>query len=213
MGLKDDKKSAKPSIILPFPVENPKPRLSIHIDDADVGFLYMEYYPLVYHRCLAILQNEEDAKDAAQDVFEQIQKLNAKGQLKFRFKPKTYLSMAALNMGINRKKRARSELNKIYDIVINEGLNRFKDNEEQDCEIWKADIIDNGYDQEKAETIIKAILAEQDETTRKIYFYKYHDDMTLEQIGELVGLGKSAVQKRIKKFEEQFRAEWVKADK
>ena len=53
----------------------------------------------------------------------------------------------------------------------------------------------------------------QDEINRKIYFYKYHDDMTLEQIGEVVGFRKSAVQKRLKNLEEQVRVKMGKANK
>ena len=72
-------------------------------------------------------------------------------------------------------------------------------------------IIENGYYQDEAETIVKAILDEQDEKNRKIYFYKYRDDMTLEEIGKVVGLGKSAVQKRIKILEKQVKVRLEKA--
>jgi DNA-directed RNA polymerase specialized sigma subunit len=98
-------------------------------------------------------------------------------------------------------------------MATNGGLNWFKEKGEQGREKWEIGIKDNGYEQVEAKIIVKAILDEQDETTRKIYFYKYHDDMTLKQIGEVVGLGKSAVQKRIKKLEEQIRVKMGEADK
>jgi len=212
MGIKDGTTSPQTPKILPFPVENRQPRLSITIDDADIGFFYREYYPMVFRRCLAMLGNQEDAQDAAHDVFAKIQELKTKGRLHVPY-PKTYLSTAAKNMGINKKKRARIEVNKIYDMATNESLNWFKDKGEQGREVWEIGVIDNGYDQVEAEIIVKAILDEQDETTRKIYFYKYHDDMTLEQIAELTGLGKSAVQKRVKKLEEQVRVKTGRAEK
>jgi RNA polymerase sigma-70 factor (ECF subfamily) len=213
MDFKDDQNQSNLSIILPFPVENPKPRLSIHIDDANIGIFYREYYSMVYTRCLAMLGNEEDAQDAAHDVFANIQERKAKGLPAIDY-PKTYLSTAATNMGINKKKRARRELNEIYNMATNGSIDWFKNNkEDQEREKWEIGITDNGYEQVEAEIIVKAILDEQDETTRKIYFYKYHDDMTLEQIGEIVGLGKSAVQKRIKKLEEQIRVKMGEADK
>ena len=110
-------------------------------------------------------------------------------------------------MGINKKKRARRELIEVYNMAADGSLKWFIDRGgEEGKEKWEAGIVGNGYEQVEAEIIVKAILDEQDETNRKIYFYKYHDDMNLEQIGEVVGLGKSAVQKRIKKLEEQVKA-------
>jgi len=212
MDFKDGTNPPQSPIVLPFPVENRQPRLSIKIDDADIGIFYREYYSMVFNRCFYMLGNREDAQDAAHNVFEKIQELKSKGRLHVPY-PKTYLSTAARNMGINKKKRARRELNEIYDMATNGSLNWFRDKGEQGQEVWETGIADNGYDQVEAEIIVRAILDEQDETTCKIYFYRYHDDMTLEQIGEVVGLKKSAVQKRIKNLEEQVRLKMGKADK
>ena len=212
MGFKDGTNLPQTSKTLPFPVENHPPQLSIKIDDADIGIFYREYYSLVFTRCLFILGNREDAQDTAHDVFEKIQELKSKGQLHIPY-PKTYLSTAAKNMGINKKRRARKETNKIYDMATNGSLNWFRDRGENGREVWEIGITDNGYDQVEAKIIVKAILDEQDETNRKIYFYKYHDDMTLEQIGEVLSLGKSAVQKRIKNLEEQVKVKMGKAGK
>jgi RNA polymerase sigma-70 factor (ECF subfamily) len=215
MGIKDGTQPPQPSKspqILPFPVENQQPQLSITIDDADIGIFYREYYSMVYNRCLAMLRNKEDAQDAAHDVFAKIQELKSMGRLHVPY-PKTYLSRAGTNMSINKKKRARQELNEIYDMATNGSLDWFISNGEQGKEVWEIGIADNGYDQVEAKMIVQAILDEQDETTRKIYFYKYHDDMTLEQIGEVVGLRKSAVQKRLKNLEEQARVKMRKVGK
>jgi RNA polymerase sigma-70 factor (ECF subfamily) len=218
MDFKDDKNPSKPSIILPFPAEKHQSRLSITIDDADMGTFYREYYSLVYYRCLAMLGNEEDAQDMVHDVFAEIQERTTKGLPAIDY-PKTYLSTAAKNMSINKIKRAkrerdeaRRELFEVYEMATNGSIERFKDKGEQERELWRKDLAGNGYEQVEAEIIIKAILDEQDETTRTIYIYKYHDDMTLEQIGEAVGLRKSAVQKRIKKLEGQVRAAWGNSD-
>ncbi|MDR1838607.1 MAG: RNA polymerase sigma factor [Treponema sp.] len=193
-------------------MKNQPPQLSIKIDDADIGIFYREFYSTVFNRCLVMLGNKEAAQDAAHDVFEKIQMLKSKGRLHVPY-PKTYFSTAARNMGINKKKRARREFNKIYDMATNGSLDWFKDKGEQGQDIWEIGITDNGYDQVEAKIIVKAILDEQDEKARKIYFYKFHDDMTLEQIGEILSLSPSAVRKRIKKLEEQARAKTGKADK
>lgn len=204
MGINDSTKTVNSSQILPFQAEKQRRHLSIYIDDEDSRLLYIEYFPMVKTRCMAILRNEEDAQDMAHDIFGKILELKSKGQLQIPF-PKTYLSTAAKNMGINKKKRARKELIEIYNIASGGSLNWFKDKGEQGREKWEAGITDNGYDQIEAEIIVKAILDEQDETTRKIYFFKYHDGMTLEQIGEVVGLKKTAVYERIKALEKQVR--------
>jgi len=210
MGLRNSINHLQSSQILPFPVENQVPQLSINTDDKDIKLLYINYYSMVYRCCLAFLRNEENAKDMAGAVFEKIQELKTKGRLNIDF-PKTYLSRMAKNMSINdikKRDRERKELIKLYDIVASENINRAINNREQGQKQWETDLIDNGYEQVEAEIIVKSILEEQDEITRKIYFYKYHEDMTLEQIGEAVGLKKSAVHKRIKNLEKQVKVAW-----
>jgi len=212
MIYKDSTTPSNSSQIPPFGVENRSPELSIKTDDEEIGLLYVNYYSLVYRRCLSVLYNEEDAKDAAHEVFAKIQKLKTEGKFHTSF-PKTYLSTAAKNMGLNTKKKARRELIEIYNTATNGSLEWFKERGEQGREKWEAGIIDNGYELVEAKIIVKIILKEQDETTRRIYFYKYHDNMTLEQTGEAVGLSISAVQARIEKLKEQVRAELGRAGK
>jgi RNA polymerase sigma factor (sigma-70 family) len=143
----------------------------------------------------------------AQKVFICIHRLSSKGEFDIlRQKPEPYLNKAARNMSLNEIKRKRSELNKLYDFATSESIKGLISKFENGQMVKEQYITDSDYEQVEAEIIIEAILAEQDETTRKIYFYKYHDDMVLKQIGELVGLKKSAVQKRIKKLEKQVKA-------
>jgi len=207
MDFRDSTNHANSPQILSFQPEKQPSQLSIHIDDKEngkeIGNFYRDYYSLVYNRCLAILGNREDAQDVAHDVFEKIQEQKAKGVLNIPY-PKTYLSRAAANMGINKKKRARRELIEVYKMATDGSLKWFIDKGgEEGKEKWEAGIVDNGYDQIEAQIIVKTILSEQDETTRKIYIYKYLHDMTLEDIGEAVGIKKSSVYERIKKLEKQ----------
>jgi len=202
---------------LSFPTEKQSFQLSIHIGDkgneTEIGILYRTYYPLVFNRCMAILGNREDAQDVAHDVFEKIQEQKAKGVLNIPY-PKTYLSRAVVNMGINKKKRARRELIEVYKMATDGSLKWFIDKGgEEGKEKWEAGIVDNGYDQIEAQIIVKAILAEQDEITRKIYIYKYLHDMTLEEIGDAVGIKRSSVHERIKKLEKQVMLQIGGADK
>ena len=213
MGFKNGTKLANSPQIFPFPVEKQQSQLPIYIDDENTRLFYLKYYPMVKDRCMAILHNKEDAQDMAHDVFAYVmEKAKKDGQFSIPY-PKTYLSKMAENMGINKKKRARRELIEVYNMATNGSLDWFKDKMEQGQERWEAGIVDNGYEQVEAQIIVQAILDEQDEITRRIYFYKYHDDMTLEQTGEAVGLKKSAVQKRIKNLEEQVKVKMGRAGK
>jgi RNA polymerase sigma-70 factor (ECF subfamily) len=212
MSFRDNKKPAEFPEILPFPVENPQLRLSIKIDDANVGDLYMKYYSMVYTRCLFILKNMENAQDVAHDVFKKIQELKTQGRTT-EINPKKYLSKMAKHNSLNKKKRARRELIEVYTRATNGSIEWFKTNAKQEQDKWEIGITDNGYDEIEAKIIINAILDEQDETTRNIYIYRYRDNMTLKEIGEVVGLKKSAIQKRIKKLEEQVRVKTGRVDK
>jgi len=204
MNIKENTNSVNSPQILTLPVENHKPILSINIDVKDNWLYYSKYYPIVYGRCFDILHNEEDAKDMAHDVFTHIlEKIKSDKQFIISF-PKTYLSKAATNMSINeikREKKTKEKLSKIYNMATTVILNRILGKEEQ--EIWETNIIENGYEKKETIIIIKNILDEQDETTRKIYFCYYHDGMTYKQIGKTVGFSTSAVQKRLKNLEKQ----------
>ena len=201
MDCKDTKKNTNSPQILTFPAEKEPSQLPIYIDDEKTRLFYLKYYPMVKDRCMAVLRNKEDAQDMAHDVFAYVMaKVKADGKFTISY-PKTFLSRAAANMSINKKKRARRELIEVYNIATNGSLDWFEDGEK-----WEAGIIDNGYEKVEAQIIVQAILDEQDETTRRIYFYRYHDGMTLEQIGEAVGLKKSAVHERVKALEGQVRA-------
>jgi RNA polymerase sigma factor (sigma-70 family) len=147
----------------------------------------------------------------AQSVFTKILENKTKGRPDILY-PKTYLSTMVKNMIINQRKKARRELIEVYDMATNGSLNWFMDKGDYGREKWEAGIIDKGYEQTEAKIIVNTILDEQDETTRKIYFYKYYDGLTLEQIGEIVGLGKSAVDKRIKNLEKNVKSALGKAD-
>jgi RNA polymerase sigma factor (sigma-70 family) len=203
MSNKDSANPINSPQILPFPVENQPSQLSINIDDADNKLFYNEYFPLIKRHCFSVLRNEEDAKDIANDVFEKVHKLKTKG--KIIDYPKTYLSRMAENMSKNKKKKERRELMELYDMAINESYKGFKNIGEKEQKEWETGIIDNGYEQVEAEIIIKSILDEQDKITCKIYFYYYHDSMSYKEIGKILGLSISAVQKRIKNFEKKVK--------
>jgi RNA polymerase sigma-70 factor (ECF subfamily) len=208
MDFKNDKTLENSPQILPFPPKKQPSKLPINIEDEKARQYYQENYPMVKGVCMRILHNKEDAEDMAQEVFAYVYKnLNKEEQSSLK---KSYLFKAAKNMSLNRKKREkarlRKELDAIYIMTAYASLKWLIDRvDEEGIEKWEAGLVDNGYEQVEAEIIVKAILDEQDETNRKIYFYKYHFDMTLEQIGNAVGLGTVTVHDRLKAMKEQVR--------
>jgi RNA polymerase sigma-70 factor (ECF subfamily) len=213
MGFNNSTNSANSPQILPFSPEKQPSKLPIYIGDENARQFYLKYYSMVESVCMRTLHNKEDAEDLAHDVFAYVLgkcKENDRFNIPY---PTTYLSKTAANMGINKKKRtkreneqARRELIEVYNIATNGSLDWFiEKGGGEGKEKWEAGIVDKGYEQTEAQIIVKAILEEQDETTRSIYFYKYHEDMTLEQIGEAVGLKKSAVHERLNRLEEQVK--------
>jgi RNA polymerase sigma-70 factor, ECF subfamily len=213
MGINNSTNPENSPQILPFPPKKQPSKLPIDIGDKDAREFYEKYYPMVKSRCLAVLHNTEDAEDMAHDVFAYVlEKFKKKGPSSIPY-PTTYLSMAATNMGINKKKRARREAIEVYNMATNGSLNWFIEKGGEGKEKWEAGIVDKGYEQVEAEIIVKAILDEQDETNRRIYFYKYHDDMTLEEIGKAVGLGTTTVHDRLEALKEQVRLKMGKVGK
>jgi len=216
MGIKENAKPVNSPQILTFPVENQKPKLSIRVDDKDNWIYYRDYYSTVYRSCFDVLRNEEAANDMAHNVFIHIiEKLKSDKHFIISY-PKTFFSKVARNMSINelnKQTKASEKLYKVYHMATDEILNRILGKEGQEQEVLEANIICNGYEKDEAEIIIKAILKEQDETTRKIYFYYYHNNKTYKEIGTIVGFSKSAVQKRLKKLEEQIKAVLEKVNK
>jgi DNA-directed RNA polymerase specialized sigma24 family protein len=104
MGFKDNKTSENSQQILPFPPKKQPSQLPIYAGDENARLFYQKYYPMVKGVCMRIIRNKEDAEDMAHDVFAYVlEKFRKDGQSSIPY-PKTYLSKAAANMGINKKK-------------------------------------------------------------------------------------------------------------
>lgn len=179
---------------------------------------YKEYFPQVYRRCYKLLRNHEDAENAAQDVFEKLLRVEDSLEIRSSGGPASLLFKIAKNAGIDEFKRRRKEIYMFYAKAINISLKRIKDKGESEIrQLLKNEIAQNNifcaeinfedgrFAQVEAEIIVNAILNEEDEKTKLIYFMRYHEDMTFEHIGEAVGLKKSAVEKRLNKFKEHVR--------
>ena len=146
----------------------------------DVAAWYEKYGPMVIRRCRSILGNEEEALDAVQDVF--LNLIRGKMRLFDKF-PSSLLYTMATNVCLNLLRKKKREV-----------LSCLSDNDEYF--VW----IDEGFEQVEAVVLLEAILKDESEENRTIYFMYHADGMTLKEIGEVVGLSVSGVRKRLEAF-------------
>jgi len=146
----------------------------------DIAALYEKYGPMVIRRCRRILKNEEEALDAVQDVFLNLIRWETKLHDKF---PSSLLYTMATNICLNRLRKKKREV-----------LSGFSDEQEYFVRI------DEGFEQVEAVVLLEAILKDESQENRAIYFMYHADGMTLKEIGEVVGLSISGVRKRLEAF-------------
>jgi len=175
---------------------------------------YVNYHPMVFRRCMEILRNTEDAEDAAQDVFEKFLCVKRKGRFDIRSEGfGGLLSIMARNKSINQLRKNRRDACRLYALATNVSLNRIRDMGTRDIyDILASPKVESGGspddkvgDQVADKLFVEAVLKEEDEKNRDIYFMYYRDGMTLKEIGENVGLSKDGVQKRRIKLENKIR--------
>ena len=170
---------------------------------------------MVFRRCKDILHNTHDADDATQEVFENF--LNKESH--FEIRPKgfggLFIKMAGY-MSLNQLRENRRDACRFYALATNVSLNRVRDMGTADIynilfspEKGKSLIESDGFSDDSEQVVdrlfVEAILKEEDEKTRDIYFMRYRDNMTFEEIGEVVGLSTAAVHKRLVKLENEIR--------
>jgi len=148
--------------------------MKINIEDC-----YKKYAPMVFRRCLGMLKVEDDALDAAQDVF--VSLLRYRGRLHGQFLS-SLLYTIATNTCINRLRRRKLQGNS------------------EDPQVLSPAVHDPEFERVEDGMIMDAILKSESESTRAICFMYHGDGMTLREIGELTGLSISGVRKRLLAF-------------
>ena len=139
---------------------------------------YEKYSPMVFRRCLGILKNEDDALEAAQDVF--VKLLDHRRRLHDQF-------LSSL----------------LYTIATNTCLNRLRTRRRtvsQDPQTLMPAVDDPEFERVEAGMVIDSILSSESESTRAICFMYFVDGMTLREIKQLSGLSISGVRKRLLAF-------------
>jgi RNA polymerase sigma-70 factor (ECF subfamily) len=155
----------------------------------NIETLYETYLPLVLRRCRRMLGNEEDAFDAAQDVFLHV--IKARQRLHETF-PSSLLYTIATNVCLNKLRTKRRHGESVLDV-----------------ETLPIAAQDTAYDEVDAMMVMEAILKTESESTRAICFMYHADGMTLKEIGETVGMSISGVKKRLDTFNKRARIKFA----
>ena len=149
----------------------------------DIEECYNKYAPMVYRRCSSLLKNEDEALDAAQDVFVNLLRHQTKLHGQFL---SSLLYTIATNVCLNRLRQRKRQ--SMYEPQASQP----NTNEGYD--------FDPQFEAVEKHILVEDILRNESESTRAICFMYHSDEMTLREIGETVGLSISGVRKRILAF-------------
>lgn len=149
-------------------------------DDTSLGGLYRRYGPHVYKRCLYLLQSEEAAWDAVQDIF--IKAEQARDRFEGRSSWGTWLVRIATYHCLNQLRAGRVRLGQGHVPVEDLGREgRFTG------------------DTERA-VLVRDLLSRFDPQTQAVAIHYYVDEMSQEEVALAVGLSVPTVRKRLRQF-------------
>ena len=144
----------------------------------NVDELYRRYGPMVVRRCKQLLRDEDQALDAAQDVF--VRLMERQDRLKDDY-PSSLLYRMATNLCLNRIRDSK----------------RRKTTADQDLLEQIADL-DDAEGRIEARSVLARLFGGERESTRTMAVLHYVDGMTLQQVANEVNMSVSGVRKRLR---------------
>lgn len=156
--------------------------------------LYEKYGAAVYRRCAYLLRNDEDARDAMHDVFIKVAK-NV-GEFRGEASPLTWMTRIATNHCLNiiRAKKA----------AWHDQFKRFVEHK----------AAENGPSQRLVDRtqFVQMVLALCDKDVQEAAIYYFVDEMTQEEVSQMMGISVPTLRKRLRSFIETARKELLKID-
>jgi RNA polymerase sigma-70 factor (ECF subfamily) len=143
--------------------------------------LYRRYGPMVVRRCRQLLKDEQEAQDAAQDVFLKV--LDEPKLMKAEF-PSSLLYTIATRHCLNRLRDARRHNSESGDTVLEE-LAAHDDLESQS---FAGRLLDKLFSRHPADTRVMAVM-------------HHVDGMTLEEVARETSFSVSGVRKRLRQLQ------------
>ncbi len=154
------------------------------MSDARLERVYQSHGAMLHRRCLQILGDEQEALDALQDLFLQLQdKLDTfRGDALLT----TWLYRIATNHCLNRLRSARA-------------LMRMKERIEPEREHDPERLLEN-------RELLMKLLEQLSEDDVQIAFYRHHDGMTQQEIAEILGVTERTVRNRLERLDRKVHA-------
>lgn len=165
-------------------------KISLIMTQEEIQKLYEQYGTWIFNRAKSILRDEETAWEAVQDVFLKV--IEVGSRFRGDSSPWTWLYRITTNHCLNII-RSRKSWQKALEGYSREQLRMSEDPENS------SDIVLMNKD-----SFVKLMEGEE-ETTQRIIFAYYFDDMTQEEIVEHLEISRKTVYKRLKKFMEKAR--------
>jgi len=156
----------------------------------DVAALSGRYGPMVLRRCRQLLRDEDEARDATQDVFVRV--IERRRELDARY-PSSLLYRIATNVCLNRI-RDRGRRPAIWATTDDERI----------YEIACSEAVSGGSD---ARMLLDWLFNRHPESSRTMAVLHYVDGLSLEQVADEVGLSVSGVRKRLRKLRDTVRTQ------
>jgi RNA polymerase sigma factor (sigma-70 family) len=154
------------------------------------SILYRRYAQKVFGKCYSILRNEEEARDAVQDIFVKIMQNLANFGEKSQFSTWVYSITYNFCIDIVRKKKKEKTM--------------FSDDIERAPDVAEDDVKDE-FLMEMEVKHLKIVLEKLPTGDRAIILMKYQDDMSIRDIAEVLEKTESAVKMKIKRAKEKAR--------
>lgn len=153
-------------------------------DSSYFSILYRKYAGKVYGKCLSILRNEEEARDAVQDIFVKIMLNLSNFGEKSQFS--TWIYSITYNFCIDLIRKRKKE------------RTVFSDSTEQAPDMAEEEVPDE-FMRAMEVKYLKRVLEELSTGDRIILLMKYQDDMSIREIAETINKTESAVKMKIKR--------------
>ncbi len=151
--------------------------------------LYRECAPLVHRRARALLGREAEAWDAVQEVFRRI--IESASEFRGEARPMTYLYRATTNVCLNQlRSRALREPGDA--------------SEEPGAE--EAEEAGEAPELADARELLGKLSKELDSSHQEIFWLHFVDELTQEEVAQVVGLSRKTVGVRLEQIRERARA-------
>jgi RNA polymerase sigma-70 factor (ECF subfamily) len=152
--------------------------------------LYKRYSGKVFGKCISILKSESAAEDATQDIFMKILLNLSKFSGKSKFS--TWLYSITYNFCIDTIRRRKKDKSVLVDDMSME-----HDTADDD--------IEDRFLMETNVKRLKVILEKVPTGDKTILLMKYQDEMSIKEIGGILGKSESAVKMKIKRAKQKFK--------